>query len=70
MGMTAMTALILSVIMMMMMMMMVVVVVMIIKINCYDNKINKLHCHVNVHRDKFLIIRLTRCTNFPNLCLD
>jgi len=26
--------------------------------------------HVTVHRDKFLIIRPTRCTNFSNLFLE
>jgi len=35
-----------------------------------------LHClstfdiHVTVHRDKFLIIKPTRCTNFSNLFLE
>jgi len=29
----------------------------------------KLDAHVTVHRDKFLIIKPTRCTNFSNLFL-
>jgi len=28
------------------------------------------HFHVTVHRDKFFIIKPTRCTNFPNLFLE
>jgi hypothetical protein len=32
--------------------------------------VKHLDVHVNVHRDKFLIIKPTRCTNFSNLFLE
>ena len=34
------------------------------------NVVLKFGVHVTVHRDKFLIIKPTRCTNFSNLFLE
>jgi hypothetical protein len=34
------------------------------------NVVLKFHIHVTVHRDKFLIIKPTRCTDFSNLFLE
>jgi len=35
-----------------------------------DNDVIDFDGHVNVHRDKFLIIKPTRCTDFSDLFLE
>jgi len=38
------------------------------KVTSTNNKLSDIH--VTVHRDKFLIIKPTRCTNFSSLFLE